>query len=191
MEQRQGGNECVIPAGEAFTTSVVYHGTPELLYTIGFPLGWVDAGDITFVVAEPDAARTWFPANDHPADKAAFTFRVTVPAGLTVAANGTLVDTIENGGTTTFVWDLPQPMATYLATVVIGDLVRLDRVSPNGVPLRDYLPAGIKGHLRGNERARFPRRLDDKDPKAHAGNDPVSRRKAEPLRTRPERVFGD
>jgi aminopeptidase N len=118
-----------LPAGEGFVVAVAYHGTPENLRTIGFPLGWVDAGDITYVIAEPDAARTWFPANDHPSDKATFTFRITVPEGLTVAANGTLADTVPGEGTTTFVWEMTRPMATYLATVVIGDLVRLERAT--------------------------------------------------------------
>jgi aminopeptidase N len=133
----------LLPTGEEFAVKVAYHGTPETLFTLGFPLGWVDAGDITFVVAEPDAARTWFPGNDHPSDKAAFTFRITVPDGLTVAANGTLAETIPGDGTTTFVWEMPEPMATYLATVVIGDLIRLDRETVGGVLLRDYLPADM------------------------------------------------
>jgi aminopeptidase N len=132
-----------IPAGEGFSVTVSYHGTPENLYTIGFPIGWVDAGDITFVVAEPDAARTWFPANDHPSDKAAFTFRITVPEGQVAAANGTLAETIPRDGTTTLVWEMARPMATYLATVVIGDLVRVERETPGGVLLRDYLPADM------------------------------------------------
>jgi aminopeptidase N len=135
--------EPLLPAGEGFVVTVTYHGTPETLFTIGFPLGWVDAGDITYVVAEPDAARTWFPANDHPSDKATFTFRITVPEGLTVAANGTLAATVPGEGTTTFVWEMTRPMATYLATVVIGDLVRLERETAAGVLLRDYLPADM------------------------------------------------
>ncbi len=133
----------LIPTGEGFAVTVAYHGTPQTLFTIGFPLGWVDAGDITYVVAEPDAARTWFPANDHPSDKATFTFRIAVPEGLTVAANGTLAETIPGEGTTTFVWEMTHPMATYLATVVIGDLVRIEREITGGVLLRDYLPADM------------------------------------------------
>ena len=43
-----------------------------------------------FVIAEPDAAHSWFPANDHPTDKATFSFTVTVPTGSTGAANGEL-----------------------------------------------------------------------------------------------------
>jgi aminopeptidase N len=147
---RDGGElivdpSALLPAGEEFTVEVDYHGTPVTLNTLGFPLGWVDSGDITYVVSEPDAAHTWFPCNDHPSDKAAFTFRITVPEGLTVAANGSLAETVVGAGTTTFVWEMPQPMATYLATVVIGHLDRVERGTTDGVLLRDYLPADMGG----------------------------------------------
>jgi aminopeptidase N len=135
----------VLPAGEGFAAVVAYHGTPENLHTLGFPLGWVQAGDLTYVVAEPDGARTWLPCNDHPSDKAAFTFRITAPAGNTVAANGTLVEVLAGDGVNTFVWDMPEPMATYLATVVVGDLARVERGTAAGVLLRDYVPPDLAG----------------------------------------------
>ena len=42
------------------------------------------------VIGEPHVADTWFPVNDHPSDKAAYTFRIAVPAGLEAVANGVL-----------------------------------------------------------------------------------------------------
>jgi aminopeptidase N len=132
-----------VPSGEDFSVTVAYHGTPEPLLTVGFPLGWVQAGALTYVIAEPDATRTWLPSNDHPSDKAAFTFRITASEGNTVAANGTLTQIIPGAGVNTFVWEMPQPMATYLATVVVGNLVRLERPGPDGVLLRDYLPPDL------------------------------------------------
>lgn len=145
---REGGElivepTAVLPAGESFTVAVAYHGTPTSTYTLGFPAGWIHTGDLVYVVAEPDGARTWFPANDHPRDKASFTFRITVPAGNIVAANGTLAGVQEGDGETTFTWDMQAPMATYLATIVAGDLVRVEGGSPAGVFLRDYLPADL------------------------------------------------
>ena len=145
---REGGELIIspvplVPAGEEFAVTVAYHGTPEPLTTVGFPAGWEQAGGITYVVAEPDGARTWLPCNDHPSDKAAFTFRITVPEGNTVAANGTLTAAPAGAAATTFVWDMPQPMATYLATVVVGDLTRVERGTVGDVLLRDYLPADL------------------------------------------------
>lgn len=133
----------LLPAGEGFTVMVAYHGSPDPLVTLGFPIGWVQAGDLTYVAAEPDGARTWLPANDHPGDKAAFTFRITTPVGNTVAANGSLVAVLPGDGESTFVWEMPEPMATYLATVVVGPLTRVEWGTAAGVVLRDYLPADL------------------------------------------------
>ena len=47
----------------------------------GSPYGFVHTDDGAFMGDEPNAASTWFPGNDHPSDKASFTFRVTVPEG--------------------------------------------------------------------------------------------------------------
>ena len=71
---------------------------------------------------EPNATSTWIPLNDHPSDKATWTFRVTVPAGLEVIANGRLVSHTEAGKKSTWVWDEPHPMSNYLATADIGQL---------------------------------------------------------------------
>ena len=133
----------LLPAGEGFVVTVAYHGTPLTLNTLGFPIGWVQAGDVTYVAAQPDGARTWLPCNDHPADKAAFTFRITVPEGNVVAANGSLAAVQDGAGVSTFVWEMAEPMATYLATVVVGPLTRVERGTAAGVLLRDYLPADL------------------------------------------------
>ena len=73
-----------------------------------------------FVIAEPNGAMTWFPCNDSPRDKATYSFQVTVPKPFTVAANGLLTATEDAGDRTTFIWDMRQPMATYLAAINVG-----------------------------------------------------------------------
>ena len=42
------------------------------------------------VVSEPDGSATWYPVNDHPTDKASYSFEITVPEGLVAVANGLL-----------------------------------------------------------------------------------------------------
>ena len=37
------------------------------------PFGWVATQEGAMVANEPDGASTWFPANDHPSDKATST----------------------------------------------------------------------------------------------------------------------
>lgn len=50
--------------------------------------GWVVTDDGLAMANQADAAHRVFPCNDHPADKAYFTFRITAPAGVTAVANG-------------------------------------------------------------------------------------------------------
>ena len=84
--------------------------------------------------------------NDHPLDKATFTLDLTVPAGLTAAANGTLISTeAVDDDMVTWRWQMDDPMATYLATIVIGefDIVTDDQASLEaGLPIRHVLPRG-------------------------------------------------
>ena len=39
----------------------------------GLPNGWFHTDDGSYVLNEPDGARTWLPSNDHPSDKATWT----------------------------------------------------------------------------------------------------------------------
>jgi hypothetical protein len=117
-----------------FTTVVAYDGVPE---TIGDPQlglsGFIHTDDGTLVAGEPDVAATWYPVNDHPLDKAAYTFRITVPAGLEAVANGALKSSRTRHGSTTWVWDAEERMAPYLTTATIGQF-----------DLRAYRAGGIR-----------------------------------------------
>lgn len=145
-------NPTRIPLERTFEVKIAYHGTPTPMPSAALPLeiGWLTGPDgEQFVVAEPDAAHSWFPANDHPLDKATFTFTLTVPVGFVGAANGELTRTIAGSTTTTYEWSMDAPMAPYLATVVIGDGWQLvnDPVSTAeaGLPIRNVLPADLVG----------------------------------------------
>jgi hypothetical protein len=59
--------------------------------------------------------------NDHPSDKASYTFEITVPAGLEAIANGVLKRTRTQHGVTTWTWVAREPMAPYLTTATIGE----------------------------------------------------------------------
>ena len=140
----------VIPAGEGFAASVAYRGTPQVLASdaIPAPLGWITSPTgQRYVFAEPDGARAWFPVNDHPLDKATYTFRITVPDPLLAAANGTLVETVRDGDGSTYIWEMDAPMAPYLATVVVGDYtIVVDEASSalTGVRVRNVLPPDLQ-----------------------------------------------
>src|SRR5690606_26064303 len=113
------------PAGETFVLSVHYTGWPGRFQSPYMPflsLGVYasQANRYLFTFNEPDGARAWFPCNDHPRDKATFTFTLTVADDLTAVANGEPdppTDTAD--GTRTFVYRMDYPMATYLAVIAV------------------------------------------------------------------------
>lgn len=109
--------------------------------------GWVRTKDGLAMANQADAAHRVFPGNDHPADKAAFTFRVTAPNKLTVVANGLPVGKTRQGATTTWTYRTHHPMATELAQVSIGDSAVVHRKGPHGLPVRDVVPAADRAKL--------------------------------------------
>ncbi|MCI0711022.1 MAG: M1 family metallopeptidase [Chloroflexi bacterium] len=128
---------------EAFTVVVTYKGVPNSFEDSAIPIaiGWNRYDTGIYVASEPSGAATWFPANDHPLDKATFTFEVTVDDPYVVAANGMLIETVEGDAETTYIFEASDPMATYLATVNVADFIRVEEAGPNGLLIRNYFPA--------------------------------------------------
>jgi aminopeptidase N len=100
------------------------------------------------VLSEPDGSAGYYPVNDHPLDKASYTFRVTVPKPLEVAANGLLTETTDNGDTTTFLFEAHEPMASYLATINIDEFDTETMESGNGIPIRNYYSSDLPKEVR-------------------------------------------
>jgi aminopeptidase N len=119
----------LIAKGTNLTVDVRYEGKPG-------GKGFHTTYDGAYVFGEPDAATDWFPSNDHPRDKATFDFAITVPAGLNAIANGVQKGQSTSGGWTTWRWHESAPMATYLATMVVGHY-RITTGTAAGVPLYD------------------------------------------------------
>jgi aminopeptidase N len=122
--------------GAAFRVEIAYGGVPqEVTDPDGSPDGWIATDDGAFVAGEPQGAMSWFPADNHPADKASYSFEITVPAGYTAVSNGVLRGQRTSHGKTTFRWDEAQPMASYLATATIGKFDVQTYRTPSGVPV--------------------------------------------------------
>ncbi|MFI7010746.1 M1 family metallopeptidase [Streptomyces sp. NPDC050145] len=102
-------------------------------------IGWVRTKDGLAMANQADAAHRVFPCNDHPSDKAYFTFHVRTPKGLTAVANGRSVSTTRAGGTTDWTYRTEHPMATELAQVSIGHSSVLRREGPHGLEVRDVV----------------------------------------------------
>ncbi|MFD3676305.1 M1 family metallopeptidase [Streptomyces sp. NPDC058613] len=151
----RAGNELTVrPAedlkkGEVFRTEVAYSGRPKTFTDPdGSKEGWIttpvgagsaggaggEAGAVG--VGEPVGSMTWFPGNHHPSDKAAYDITLTVPDGYEAVSNGALRSRTPAGaGRTAFAWHSPEPMASYLATAVIGKYRVTTGRTPSGVAL--------------------------------------------------------
>ena len=126
-----------LPNGSSFTVVAQYDGVPETLEDFGLS-GFIHTDDGAIVIGEPHVAATWFPANDHPRDKATFTFHITVPAGVEALSNGKLVSQQTSGGKTTWNWNAVEPMTTYLAFMAIGQF-DVDAYSADGLQYWDAI----------------------------------------------------
>ncbi len=156
--RRSGGELVITPrrpldAGRAFEIEVRYDGVPtEFPLVVGpdFSIrsGFMATEDGAIVAGEPQVASGWFPVNDHPLDKASFTFDVTVPRGREVVANGVLRTVERNGSTTTYEWHAREPMAPYLATIDIGLWDVRKWSTDDGLPVYDAVDSAITGGLR-------------------------------------------
>jgi aminopeptidase N len=138
-----------LPKGQTFTVAVRYDGSPRTIthspIVFGSSYGWQYTPDGAFVGDEPNAASTWFPCNDHPSDKATYRFHVSVPDGKGVVANGDLVSRTSTAGRTTYDWDETSPMASYLATVDIGDWTFVNGTTRGGIRSVSAYDPGLAG----------------------------------------------
>ncbi|MFE7398195.1 M1 family metallopeptidase [Streptomyces sp. NPDC057557] len=133
-----------LPAGAPLHITVRHTSDPNGGQDSG---GWLRTADGLAMANQADAAHRVFPSNDHPADKAYFTFRITAPKDLTVVANGLPAGTARNGAETTWTYRTEHPMATELAQVTIGRSTVLKRTGPHGLPVRDVVPSADRKRL--------------------------------------------
>ncbi len=131
-----------IAEGIPFVVTIEYEGSPEPIVDPSAPLhlGWQTQPEGLFAVSEPSGSMNWYPVNNHPQDKATYTYRITVPEPYSVAANGLLEEQIDGEGITTYVWQMADPMASYLATVQISQYEVETETGPGGIPIRHYFP---------------------------------------------------
>ena len=129
--------------GKEFFIKISYYGKPPEFKSKEMPgttLGFKFEENNAWLFSEPDGAHAWLPSNDHPQDKATFTFRITVPKPLIAIANGEPGIHIQSTDSSTFHWQMDYPMATYLATIVVGeyDLLEVEQNDPSTV-IRNFL----------------------------------------------------
>jgi aminopeptidase N len=78
-----------IAAGSAFQVVVAYSGKPGE-YRQGDVKPWFATDGEWTIAGEPDSSAWWYPANDHPSDRALMDVSIRVPAGLQAISMGRL-----------------------------------------------------------------------------------------------------
>ena len=109
-----------LPSGSTHTAVVTYAGNPAKQGYAG-ERNWLASTREVVTMNEPHMAAWWFPANDHPLDKAIVDVRITVPKGREVVSNGKLRGRRTTRRGTTWHWRADEPMVPYLAFFAAGD----------------------------------------------------------------------
>lgn len=107
--------------GEIIELEVQYSGYPQNRLNDGMKFQEHAGVPIVFTMVSPKGARKWWPCKDTPADKPdSLDISITYPSQYTSAANGNLIDVIDNGnGTSTANWHESYPVCTYLTSFAI------------------------------------------------------------------------
>ena len=141
-----------LPAGSEHVLEIEYSGSP-IAFDSGTRIGevgWYDIGENSLAVGEPTGARTWFPVNDHPSDKATYNFTLDVTDGLVGVANGVLSsDDVVDGRRVTS-WEMNDPMASYLATVTVGEYLLIDSDPAEDIDVFNAVPPRLEAAFDGD-----------------------------------------
>ncbi|MEZ4403386.1 MAG: M1 family metallopeptidase [Kofleriaceae bacterium] len=114
-------------AGAAATVEITYRAQPRRgLYFTAPDEGYPDKPAMAWTQGQDQDSRRWFPCVDSPNEKATSEVIVTVPAGWSALSNGVLIDDQVVGARRTLHWRLDVPHATYLVTLVAGELATIE-----------------------------------------------------------------
>ncbi|HEY7593087.1 MAG TPA: M1 family metallopeptidase [Actinophytocola sp.] len=134
---QEDGELVVTPAtriakGDRMVIAVTYRDKPSTHERYGFTAWWWTP-TLTRGLGEPHIAPWWYPANDHPRDKATYDVSVAVPDGKEVISNGTLAGTRRQpGGWVRWNWRSTSPQGPYQTSLLVGDFDIVRRTLPDG-----------------------------------------------------------
>lgn len=164
VEVEHRGDDLLVPlpAGTApddlVTVTLAYTGTPTPvdapttrsdLPSLGLT---VDPEGQLWTMQEPYGAHTWYAVNDHPSDKARYTFTLQVDDPWTGIANGVQTSSSVADGVRTTTYDAADPMASYLVTLAFGDYTETVVDGPRDLPISLWVPAGAEQYVDDLER---------------------------------------
>jgi aminopeptidase N len=105
--------------GRVYAVVVRYAGKPGA-HSYDGESNWLANSHEVVAMNEPHMAPWWFPANDHPRDKALMRISINVPKSEKVIANGRRVSRTVHGERAVTTWQAAEPMAPYLAFFAAG-----------------------------------------------------------------------
>lgn len=133
-----------LPPGAGMRIDVRYGGNPKPVRSRWGQVGFEELTEGALVAGQPNGAASWFPCDDHPASKASYRFEISADSPYRVLANGELLSRRARAAQTTWTYDQPEPMSTYLATLQIGVYDEV-RIAKSPVGMRAALPSRLRG----------------------------------------------
>ena len=135
-----------IRSGSTFKVQVSFTGhtvTPE--EGNPGPLGWFTTRDGSVTSGQISHAQEIYPVNDHPSDKATYSYTIAAPKATTVAVSGRRTGKRAVGGSYVWSFEMDEPMASQVIQVATGDLVEVQRGNVAGTRLRDVVARNYVG----------------------------------------------
>jgi aminopeptidase N len=147
---KRNGEELIItPAspianGSVFTVEVTaFTAAPTKITWAVQSVAFFVTPDGSATAPQPYFAHLIYPCNDHPRDKATFTFTIDVPAGRDAVANGVQTAHTTSNGRSTWTYRMARPMAPELTQIAVGDWDFGPTRVHDGVSIRDVTAPAI------------------------------------------------
>lgn len=127
-----------LKVSDTIKLKVYYYGKPKRDASWG---GFYYSGDyafnlgVAFTSNPHNYGRVWYPCLDNFTDRATYSYLITCTDDKKAMCNGLLSGVTNNGnGTSTYHWELKQPIPTYLSSVAIAPYT-LNEYTHNGIPV--------------------------------------------------------
>ena len=118
------------PKNSVHSISVIYHGNPRIAKNPPWDGGWIFTKDAEgrpwmTVACQGLGASVWYPCKDHQSDEPdnGASLSITVDSSLIAVGNGRLKEKRSNDGTTTWTWEVKDPINNYNIIPYIGKYV--------------------------------------------------------------------
>ncbi|MGB8384824.1 MAG: M1 family peptidase, partial [Dermatophilaceae bacterium] len=145
VKWRRNGGELTLRSGAIWAGTsaclvVRYAGHPRPVAGQFGDAGWEELSDGALVASQPYGAPSFFPCNDRPSDKASYRIQVVTESAYEVVATGLPMGQRRDASRTRWVFEQPEPTASYLVAVHVGRYA--SGYLPGPVPIQVHHPPG-------------------------------------------------